>query len=177
MKIIRKSFIAIIVCIYSYCNAQPINTPAQWLNYQKNELKKCPYIFEGKITEQNKIGESTCSVIQITKIYKGNPQIKLGTIKIITTILAGSEAFPQLSTGNTYIIFGSQSNSNDFQSKVTDNSITLWCNDWVLFVNKGAEWGWKQKTQYKTLDSLNSFFRTNGVIIQEQTSQAGSTQH
>jgi hypothetical protein len=170
MKKIIKLIIALnIILCYSFCNAQ---TSAQWLAYQEKELKECAYIFEGKVIQQS--GKSfTCSVIQITKIYRGSPQIKLSSIKMITTFgKNGSEKFPQLHNGSTYIIFGfTTSYSKEFQSIKADNLLTLQTNDWVTFIGNGAEWGWRKVTYYKTLDELYSFFKENGLTVQEEAEQ------
>jgi hypothetical protein len=172
MKIISRLFAGVyMISCYAICNAQ---SPAQWSAFQQRELKGCAYIFEGKVTQQS--GKAiTCSVVQITKIYKGNPQIKLGSIKVITTITKnGSEKFPQLIKGHQYIIFGSTTstdNSNAFQSVVADNSLTLQTNDWVVYTDTGAVWGWRKPTVFPTKDSLNSYLKSNGIIVQEETQQ------
>jgi len=183
MKITIRFIIGVsIVFCYSFCHAQAINTPAQWLAFQQKELKECPYIFEGNITQQKyyngKSGVMICSVIQITKIFRGSPQLKLGSIKVITSRNKGStDVGPDIGIGH-YIIFGKPSlpfrkpaDSTTFQSMPTDNSLILFCNDWVTFTGVGASWGWRQVTQYKTVDSLYSFFKANGVTVQEQVQQ------
>jgi hypothetical protein len=170
------NFFAIISAIFfnSICNAQTINTPEQWLIFQQNELKNCPYVFEGKIIQQSKKGKATCSVLQITKIYRGD-QLNIGTIKVVTTIATGAEKFPQLHKDNTYIIFGNLSNSTLFKSVASVNTLTLWSNDWVVFQDTGAEWGWRKKTNYKTVDDLYSFFKENGLIVKEEVQQQSTT--
>jgi len=188
-------FTTIIICAYSFCNAQPINTPAQWLAFQQRELKECPYIFEGSILRQEcyygNSGVMTCSVMQITKIYRSSSQVKLGTIKVLT-MQGGqvgdgprvqlSDGGPGLGKGHyiifgSYLAFGRTSDSITVNSIVTDNLLTLHANDWATLTDAGASWGWRKVTKYPTVDSLYSFFKANGVTIQEQVPQADSTKH
>jgi hypothetical protein len=170
MKTKIKFIIAVyIILCYSFCIAQ---TPAQWLAFQQRELKGSTYIFEGKVIQQSKIAEnSTCNVFQVTKIYRGSPQINLGNIKVITTILSGAEKFPELHKGYTYIIFGIVTKSNTSQSVVADNSLTLKTNDWISIDNNSAVWGWRHPTNFPTMDSLYSFFKENGLTVQEEVEQ------
>lgn len=174
--------VTIILC-YTFCNAQKYNypnTPAQWLAFHKDELKECPYIFEGTVTEQSSKGGgnlSRCCVIQITKIYKGSPQLKLGTIKVLTQDRKSTDAPLSISKGYTYIIFGKLANSKTFDTIIADNSVTLWCYDHANIYSIGASWGWRKVTHYPIVDSLYSFFQQNGVMIQEQVPQADSTKH
>lgn len=166
MKTIKGIVIAILIIICnSFCNAQ--NTPAHWLAVQKRELKERPYIFEGKVIQQNKGGELTFNVIKITKIYRGSPQLKLGTIKVMSAP-GGIDAGPGLKKDSAYIIFGNPSNSTAFQSVATDNLLRIQSNDWISIYGIGASWGLRQVTQYKTVDSLYSFFKANGLMVQEE---------
>jgi hypothetical protein len=168
MNTTKEFIIAVyIIFCYSLCIAQ---TPAQWSAFEQRELKGCSYIFERKVIQQSKTVENlTCSVFQITKIYRGSPQINLGKIKVITTILSGAEKFPELHNGCTYIIFGIATNSNAFQSILTENILTLKSNDWIGFTGIGAIWGWRHPTNFPTTDSLYSFFKENGLTVQEET--------
>lgn len=167
-----KTIIALVITIFSYCfcYAQAINTPAQWLTFRQNELKECSYIFEGKVIQQSIEGIIyVCSIIEITKIYRGSPQIKLGTIKVTTMQGKGlQDAGPGLSKGSSYIIFGKLTNSKAFDTILVDNSAMLSRYDQISFHDTGAIWGWRQVTRYKTLDSLYSFFKENGLTVQEE---------
>jgi hypothetical protein len=158
--------------IWHYYVCATINTSAQWLAYQQKELKNCPYIFEGKVISQQKNGGSTCSVIQDTQIYRGT-ELKVGTIKVITTMLSGAEKFPQLHNGDSYIIFGNLNNSDSFSTVSADNSTIIISNDWVTLNGTGATWGWRRVSTYPTMDSLYSFFRNNGVTVQEEAPTGG----
>jgi hypothetical protein len=176
MKPIIKFFVAIsIIFSDSFCNAQ---SPAQWSAFQQSELRGCTFIFEGNVTQQKvyngKRGRMICSVIQITKIYRGNPQIKLGSIKLITKQNKGiADAGPDIGRGH-YIIFGrtytlgGASDSSTLISIVTDNLLILQTNDWIAFTGGGAVWGWRRPTHYNTVDSLYSFFKENGLEVQEE---------
>jgi hypothetical protein len=168
-----------------FCYAQQIIlTPQQRLAAQKECIESYPYIFEGKvIQQQGKKGRtSTCSVISITKIFKGSSQIKLGTIKVFTeqgiNIHDGETG---LSKGSTYIIFGKPSGSNEFQSIVTDNSILLTIDEPIIFSKKiyknsktnsidttAVQWG---QTTYKTLYELYAYLKENGLTVQEEVAQ------
>lgn len=179
MKTTKEIIIVVnIIFCCSFCIAQRANpTPAQWLAYQQKEIKECPYIFEGNVTQQKCFfglhGMMICSVIQITKIYRGSPQLKIGTIKVITNQNKGyKDAGPDVGIGR-YVIFGNPSipfiripaDSNVFQSMPTDNILILACNDWISFTGNGASW---EFAQYKTTDSLYSFFKENGLTVQEE---------
>jgi hypothetical protein len=166
----------------SVCYAQKMHlTSEQVLALQKEDIKNTPYIFEGKVIQEVKSGEQlTCSVIQITKIYRGNPQIKLGTIKVITEQnINTKDGDPGLSQGS-YIIFGRTDNTNTFSSVAADNTITISLADIsVAIFDRGynrstARWG---PAKYNSIDSLYSFFRTNGLTVQEEVSKADSTKH
>jgi hypothetical protein len=177
IKLIAGAFI---IFFYSFCNAQVINTPAQWLAFQQRQLKGCAYIIEGTITQQKsyngKTGRMMCSVIQITKIFRGSPQIKLGSIKIITNQYSKNvaDASPNIGKGH-YIIFGTPTKSSLPIDTIftTDNLLILQASasDWVTFTGSGAQWGWRKVTYYKTLDSLYSFFKENGLTVQEEVEQ------
>jgi hypothetical protein len=152
------------------CHSQ---TPAQWSSYQSNEVKNCQFMFEGKVIKQVKQGGTTCSVIQISKIFKGSPKLSLGTIKVITTIKEGAEKFPQLKDSVTYVIFGNlrDKDSAAFKSIVTANNLVLWCNDWVTYLGTGAQWGWRRVTKYATRDAFYSFLKANGLTVQQEVKQ------
>jgi len=76
---------------------------------------------------------------------------------------------PQEFIQDTYIIFGTSLSSSEVDStSATDSPFKLQTYDWVVFQGTGAEWGWRQKTNYKTLDELYSFFKANGLTVQEE---------
>ena len=134
MKTILKLFI-VANCIFQPCysNAQQIEMNSKdILKLQKTKLNNSTFIFEGVVTNQqcyhSAHGIATCSVVQITKIFKGSEQIKLGTIKIVTlqggkitdnqgniTEIAGmpsDDTRPMITKGMTYIIFGNLADSS-----------------------------------------------------------------
>jgi hypothetical protein len=159
----------IIIFCYSFSNAQVQATPAQWVGVEKEMIRSRAFIFEGRVISQSNISktELTCSVIQITKIFKGSPQIKLGTIKILTEQSSGmKDGGVGLSKRGTYIIFGNPTNSTIFDSIIADNSITLTANNSIVFTgDNSAQWG---TNLYKPLDSLYSVFKRNGLMVQEE---------
>jgi hypothetical protein len=189
---ITKGFIATVVIIlyHSFCIAQQKRfTASQWVGIEKKCIESAAYIFEGTVTSQecyyakNK-AILTCSVMQITKIYKGNTQLKLGTIKVLTYqsgrvknggSIRVNDAGPGLGRGH-YIFFGKLADSSWIVDNMvaTDNSIILTIAGYpiVFLGNDGAQWG---GTQYKTLDELYAFFKENGLKVEEQTVPADST--
>ncbi len=153
-------------------------------------IQKAKYIFEGTIIEQKCYygahGIMTCSVFQIKKIFKGSPQIKLGTIKIINEqggrvgngpISRPTDAGPVLTRGCTYIIFGTPStfsrasDSVSAYSIATDNLHPLDCTGQINFHGSGASWGWRHPTNFPTTDSLYSFLKDNGLTVQEEVKE------
>jgi hypothetical protein len=174
----KISFIAALTIFFcnSFCYAQQKRlSPAQELKIHQASLKNTAYIFEGTITKQSQYHAKTgallmCSVIKITKVYKGSPNIKLGTIKVITYGGKVNDGAPGLVNGTKYIILGRQANSNIDDSLVTaDNTVvltTMDCDYPIVFLGNGIE-QWKG-TQFKTLDSLYSFFKENGLTAQEE---------
>lgn len=194
MKTIKK-IIAVVIIIFcgSFCHAQYQLSDSQRVSMQQRDLKlslksikTAAYIFEGTVSHQecyySKGGEMlTCTVFQITKIFKGNPQIKLGSIKVITQ-QGGSigghterpfDAGSGLHNHGTYIIFGCSADTSWLISKMiaTDNILTLQCFDHIDFNGNTASWGWRNPTNYKTLDDLYTFLKENGLIVQEEVEQ------
>lgn len=164
----------------------------------QRDLKITPYVFEGTITRQecynNKKGEMwTCTIFQITKIFKGNPQIKLGSIKVVTfQSVPGMKVMdggPELGKKGTYVILGRPADSSMLNDKMiaTYNSIIL-CpyygvieiysdiyNHGKLVEQSHAEWEggrWNPGTSYKSLEDLYAFFKENGLTVQEEVKQS-----
>jgi hypothetical protein len=177
--------------------SQQLTIQQRTLASQQYILKNAAYIFEGMVTQQEcyqKVGILTCSIIQITKIFKGSPQIKLGSIKVITSqggsIGDGSieeivsDRGVALGRSHTYIIFGGIADSTILPDKMiaTDNSLILSTGGAIVFnSNKiyrrgiefhverpAAQW---EETQFKTLDDLYVFLKENGLTIQEEVVQ------
>jgi len=193
-----KGIITILLIIFGYMlsYAQQVQvTPAQWLEEHKKEMNNTPYIFEGTVTQQNhyngtKQAITTC-ILQITKIFKGNPQLNLGTIKVVTWqgapvingMMSGSTSdegyMVPIGKGGTYIIFGRIVGSGwCVDSTVTDNSVTLttWGTDYSIVISKDSV-SWYGTPQFKTKEDIYSFFQENGVSIQEQATPSDSTKH
>jgi hypothetical protein len=192
MKTIKTILAVVIISSYfsCVCHAQQVGgTPAEWVKEHEKEINTSAYIFEGTVTQQKcyygKPGIMTCSVIQITKIYKGSPQIKLGTIKVIeegghidnTPYVNPSDGgWVLIGKGGTYIIFGQPStfepaDTNMLHTMATDNTMTLLlcCVDPINFDGKGAaQW---DDTKYLTVDSLYSFLKQNGLTVEEEAQQ------
>jgi hypothetical protein len=176
-----KEIIATVLLIFNYS-----------LSYAQHPtvIQKAKYVFEGTIIEQKCYygahGIMTCSVFQIRKIFKGSPQIKIGTIKIINEqggrvgngpISRPSDAGPVLTKDCTYIIFGVPSafsrayDSVSVYSIAADNQRPLDCIGQINFHGTGASWGWRRPTNFPTTDSLYSFLKDNGLTIQEEVKQ------
>ena|ERR1700721_3094488 len=191
MKTQKKFVIAfVIIFCHSFCYSQQRHPSAsRELEQHKKSINTTAYIFLGSVTQQqNYYGKNkeilTCSIISITKIFKGTPQIKLGSIKVITSQgghigniyarLADDGRGITLSNGATYIIFGRQAYPYMLADTMTttDNTLiltTMGCDNPVVFSgNNSARWGY---TSYKTLDELYSFFKENGVTVQEEAQQ------
>jgi hypothetical protein len=188
----KSIYIAIILAIIccSFCIGQKITlTPAQELWASKEDIKNSTYIFEGTVIKQKRILDLnyevyTCNIITITKIYRGGPKLKIGTVKVIIDngmteqngFIVKVEDFEgmEISKNQTYIIFAKatafkSADSNSVDSIVTDNSITLALADIpVTFIGQSAKWG---QTVYKTLDELSAFFKENGLTVQEEVQQ------
>jgi hypothetical protein len=148
MKIIEKfTTVLFIVLSCSLCQAQMIgidsaNAPNILKNYNQDPNV---YVFEGYVTHMQKKNiavsnmgsEMICCVVQITKIFKGSPEIKLGTIKVLSYGFNENEAtvndFTPPLTEGSHIIFGRITNSNIFDSNSTDNAPILSCVDRVDF--------------------------------------------
>jgi hypothetical protein len=182
-RIITTTFI--IFC-YSFSYGQMVDlTPSQWLMEHKKCINSTPYIFEGTVLKRNYFrGKNqvvyTC-IIQISKIFKGTPKIKLGTIKVITLqrvkngdiieIPSDGEGGINLSTDNTYIVFCRNANSSWIvDSTATDNTITLtsWLDmDYPIVISGKDDVSW-EGTQFKTKEDIYSFFKESGVTVQEE---------
>src|ERR1035437_518183 len=115
-----------------FCHAQSMyRSPSEQLAHNQSALKNTAFIFEGIAVQQKsyrtKQGANlTCSVIKITKIFKGNPQIKLGSIKVITD-QGSSEDEWAIGMGFTYILMGNLADSSILASDMTatDNPTVL----------------------------------------------------
>jgi len=166
------------------------------LTHHQNALKNSACVFEGTVTKQQqyitKLGETwTCTVFQITKIFKGIPSITLGSIKIITYQSTGSmivsDGGPPIGKNGTYMIVGNFADSSTIgaQMPATDNSIVLTTGgiiliqsatykDTTLIQAAHAEWlgGFRNPgTSYSTLDILYAFLKENGLTVQEEIPQ------
>jgi hypothetical protein len=167
-----------------------IGTPSEWVMEHKKEIKNTPYIIEGTVIQQKHFKAPnnelmTCYIISITKIYKGSPQIKLGTIKVILSDGAYESNGIIVPTsdgggvtlggkGSICIIFGTPTafkptDTSMVHSMVAENSITLgWAADPINIDKTSAQWDY---TIYNSLDSLYSFFKENGLTVQEEVDE------
>jgi hypothetical protein len=165
-----------IICSCSVGFSQQVQpTPSQWLGVQQKMIKSTAYIFQGTVVQQYTKDSSllTCSVVKISKIFRGSPEINIGSIKVITEQSSHTQdADPGLKVGSTYIIFARNPTSNSFHSITADNLLILKCSDHVNVYNSGARWG---LSQYKTIDSLYSIFNQNGLSIPQDTAQQSGT--
>jgi hypothetical protein len=194
--------VVLIVFCYSSLYAQQIAYSAsQWLEEQKERIKNSPFIFEGIVTSEKCYYDKnirgipyTCSVIQITKIFKGSPKLKLGSIKVITeggyikstdSLIYAPPSDANIGGGlpleiGHYIILGKLANfepvdSNMIHSFITDNIITLTLTGIpIVFLGKDSA-RWDRPSYftdsfyyYNTAGALYSFFKENGLSIQKE---------
>ena len=159
------------------------------------------FIFEGRAISQ-KIYRArgyvlTCTTIQIARIFKGSPQIKLGSIKIITEqggVVEGedipsiepSEIGAYISSEQTGLIFADIADTSlvgtvnsPARMVTTDNSQVLFAGDIIRYdfkehdktpkISPLANW-WGAK--FNSLDELYAYLKDNGgLTIQEEVSQ------
>ncbi|MEI6487837.1 MAG: hypothetical protein WCP52_02675 [Bacteroidota bacterium] len=193
MNTTKKILIAVIIIICnfsSYAQREKLSKE-ELLKSQQRTIKEVTFIFEGVATKQEgyltkKKEPFTCTTIQITKIFKGSPQIKLGTIKVITEgrpddiISDGGDT--KLYTGLTFIIMASIANPDILPNNTitTDNPQSLLITSDVIRIadttnkrlyHKGttpmATW---YETKYNTLDDLYTFLKEKcSLTIQEET--------
>jgi hypothetical protein len=173
MKTTKRIITAIIIIFYStFCYAQMTDVSPS------RQIKYSTLIFEGTVIQEECFyaklyGVLTCCILQINKIYKGSPNIKLGTIKVITEqggrvgnfISHPSEVGPGLEKGKNYIIIGAVADSTMLHKMSTDNDITVELSDCIILSGNSAVW---DRTQYRTLDDLYSVFKANGLTLQEE---------
>ena len=193
-KIISAGFF--IFCYFFSQGQQLKLSPAQTLDLQKRTMNNSSFIIEGVAMKQQcyygkHTGILTCTVLKITKIFKGSPQIKLGSIKIITKqggrvggdLEQISDGGPGIYEGLTYIIFGNQANLSELSSSdtlVVDNSVSIKEFDLISITNvnntklyhKGdpaANWN---NYSFQSLDSLYAYLKENGsLVIQQEVTQ------
>ena len=183
MKTIKFFIVVTTLFCYSLSKAQMIDlTPAQWLGVHKKYIQSATYIFEGAVIKQNhyyvKNQVVYISIIQITKIFKGSPQLKLGSIKVITAQavngdnISDGERLVEISKRGTYIIFCKPTNpSLLIDSTVTDNTITLTQlngMDYPIVISGKDAANWVGTPQFKTKEDIYSFFKENGLTLQEE---------
>ncbi|HSY75675.1 MAG TPA: hypothetical protein VK890_02395 [Bacteroidia bacterium] len=195
--------ISILLC-HSYCNAQGIDPGAeqhmkihhgeynndnsfteQQANSEKQSINNTSYIFEGTVIEQKcyeaKEHTLTCSVVQITKIYKGSSKIKCGTIKVITNqsgkyiTIKGKDTLhieyiidhsQGIYMGETYIILGNPVDSTITTTPLkAENALKLEIFDLIELDKNTAIW--RRYNHKTTLDSLYTFFNENGLVLVE----------
>jgi len=192
MKTIKETLAGLFfIFIYSLSSAQMLDfTPSQWIDIHKNEIKGTSYIIEGNVIKQKDFRTPnykvfTCYVMSITKIFKGSPQIKLGTIKVIGDDCRVDENGVLISTfdcsgvglakGYTYIIFGDLTtfkpdDTTLIHSMATDNIVTLNVNDKPIcfFHDSTARW---DKIKYSSWDSAYYFLKENGLTVQDEIKQ------
>jgi hypothetical protein len=134
----------LLIFSFSFSYAQQDSLSAeQMLGEHKKYIKNAEYVFEGTVTQQKDYNGKnqaikTC-IIQINKIFKGSPQLKLGSIKVVIwqgpaktnginqsmmNVDEGYWVFPV--NGGSYIIFARHVGPPwCVDSTITDNNITL----------------------------------------------------
>lgn len=190
----KQIFIIAMIAILhnTYSKAQIVAlTPSESEMEHKRYLPNAHYIFEGKVINrkhyQGKNVDVITCIIQITKIYKGSPQINLGTVKVtidqyivsngFTSIPSETGGSTDLNKGGTYIVFCTDATKPWIaDSTTTDNRLTLTiCGlDSPIIVNPANNAvNWFQTPQFKTISDIEAFFKTNGITI-EQEAPTGS---
>jgi hypothetical protein len=182
-RIITATFI--IFC-YSFSYGQMVDgTPAQWLGIHKKYINSVSYIFEGTVIKQDyykgKNQVVYTSIIQISKIFKGSPQLKLGSIKVVTAKFVkngdiidipseGGDGI-NLNKDGCYIILCRLANSSlSVDTTITDNTITLTARDcdYPVVISGKDDVSWEGTPQFKTKEDIYSFFKENGLTLQEE---------
>jgi hypothetical protein len=193
-KIIALAIFIFCTC-FLYAQKMGFNTSEEKLNFQKRIMSSSSFIFEGTVTSQKCYRQSpngtilTCSTLEITKIFKGSGQIKLGTIKLITQ-QGGSipEEHPNneeyvaetVSDGarsgigkGTYLVFGNLAGSSMLGSpnsptKTATTNNTLVIQVYDLIDLKKLSWS-SVEVNFKTINELYSFLNDNGgLTVQEE---------
>jgi len=190
MKAIIKITVVIIILCSNFTYAQQIRVSAKHqLEYEQKTLKNTPYIFEGVIVNQEYIrGRLTCNIVKITKIFKGTPQIMLGSIKIMTRLDAGGSKIiifdgPEgINKGITYIFFSKiATDTSLLPNKIipTDNSLILTGFEFIEIndlknhkrfspQDPAARWvNGSGEHVFKTLEDLYAYLKDNGLTVQE----------
>jgi hypothetical protein len=185
MKTVKKAVLAILFiysCVLGY-SQQIHRSDSSEKAFHQRIIARVPYIFEGKVIKQeyfhgagDRYGILTCSLVQITKIYKGSPKIVLGTICVVTAqggpengfMVYPSEATITLYQGSRYIIFGTPADSTRRHSMPSDNNTTLTIDEPVVFTpHNPITWG---QSQYSTT-GFDSFFKDCGLTVQVEMKQ------
>jgi hypothetical protein len=191
MKTIKGTITTLLIIFcYSFSEAQQVSvTPAQMIEEHKKEISNTAFIFEGIVIQQKQYNGKkqlvTTCIIQITKIFKGSPQLKVGSIKLVTkqrdksgdliSIPSDEGYMVPISKGSTYIIFARPAGSWAVDSTITDNTITLtsWYGlDYPIIVHNNDAVSWYDTPQFKTKEDVYSFFKENGLTVQEQAADS-----
>jgi hypothetical protein len=181
----RFIIVAIIILCHSFSEAQQ---NARTLALHKRALKEAKCVFEGTVIKQQHFRgcqgwAKLCTVFQITKIFKGSPEIKLGTIKVISDDRITDGGAP-IDKKGTYIIVGAIGCGQQYlDTVIADNSMTL-SEDGIILINTSINSKDKQVPQatarwlgsgrldggafYNPIDSLYSFLKENGLTVQEE---------
>lgn len=187
MEIIKRIRMTIIIIFCHFSSEGQIIalTPAQAILEHKKQIGTTSYIFEATAIQQNfyngKAQVITTCIMQITKIFKGSPQLKLGSIKVVTdqtpksgdiiSIPSDEGDVITIVKGSTYIIFGRIVGTPwVVDSTLTDNSITLtpMGMDYPIVIHNKDSVSWEFTPQFKTEEDIYSFFKENGVTVQEE---------
>jgi hypothetical protein len=156
MNTIKKyiTLTVLIFCTYFlYAQKADLRNDEEKIKFEKNLISSTSFIFEGTVISQKCYRQSpkgrilTCSTIEITKILKGSDQIKLGTIRVLTSggnlpaensknknVIAETNSAGGLGLvrGGTFVIFGSLADtsiSNGASNISSDNNPILLVDD------------------------------------------------
>jgi hypothetical protein len=190
MKTIKGiTTIVLLIFSHSFCYAQQdVPSAEQCLFSHKGQIKDTAYIFEGTVIKQKHFKARnnefmTCNIISIAKIYKGSPKIKLGTIKVIVSDgryesngfvmnVADGGGYSLGDKGSTYILFTRLADSYmlvDSAGTVDNMSIlTTYGCDYPVVISDKDSANWYGTPQFKTLDDIETFFKENGLTVQEE---------
>jgi len=177
-----------IFCHYFSYSQKAYIAPEHMSDFHKKIINRSAFIFEGKAIQQKQYhsrhGFSTCTTFQITKIFKGSNQIKLGSIKVVNSQGGTYEIIDKdgnkmevtelddpegdkIYVGLTYIIFGFLGDSTslgyaDSPARLdkTDNELAIDKYDIIVIKNtkdisiEPVDWN---GTKYKSLEEIYSF--------------------
>lgn len=162
-------------------------TEAEQLAAELKSIQNSPYIFEGMVIKQEEDGGSiTRNVISINRIYKGYPEISIGTIQIMTnqsTIENGILIFDGpagIAPNIRYLFFCNKVTSSIMMPSDTlntNNSIVMHGYEFIYLQRETdriipeiyAFWcNSRSKRTFKTQNDLTAYLNNKGLNVQAE---------